>query len=108
MTAGLFFAIYALFFSFIENCIYYWIPQDEWVGKAILIPVIYYSYRVYYAISFISVFYTARNFFKSFKSKKDQNPKYDSSPSAPMEYDIVENFTPGDLRYERRYELTNA
>ena len=70
--------------------------------------VIYYSYRVYYAISFISVFYTARNFFKSFKSKKDQNPKYDSSPSAPMEYDIVENFTPGDLRYERRYELTNA
>ena len=89
ITAGLYFAIYAMFFSFIENSIYYWIPQGEYKIKTYFISFIYYSYRLYYVVSFISVFYTARTFFKSLKTKKESN----ASQSAPMENDIVPNYT---------------
>ena len=64
-------------------------PQGESKVIAIIISCFYYSYRVYYVISFIAVFYTARNFFKSLKTKKESN----QSPSAPMKNDIVPNYT---------------
>merc|ERR1711911_110643 len=90
ITAGLYFAIYAILFSFIENSIYWIIgPQGESKVKTILISCFYYSYRVYYVISFITVFYTARNFFKSLKPRKESN----QSPSAPRENDIAPNYT---------------
>ena len=95
ITAGLFFALYAILFSLIENSIYWFIgPLDESQVKTILISCFYYGYRLYYAISFMSVFYTARQFFKSLKTTKESNP----SPSAPMENDIVPNYTPGNVQ----------
>ena len=41
--------------------------------------------------------YTARKFFKRFKPIKNPKSKPDPRPSAPMEDDIVANFTPGNL-----------
>jgi len=88
ITAGLFFSIYAMFFSFIENSINYWFQGESKVEK-FLISCLYYLYRLYYVISFIAVFYTARKFFKSLKTKKKIHP----SPSDLIKHDIAPNYT---------------